>query len=68
VSTQNVLEGRVCEVREDEASAFADVTVELGPHHILARVTRLSLHDLGLSVGSPVFALLKSVSLSRQRS
>jgi molybdate transport system ATP-binding protein len=68
VSTQNVLEGRVCEVQEDGASAFADVTVELGPHHILARVTRLSLHDLGLSVGSPVFALLKSVSLSRQRS
>ncbi|HSM52102.1 MAG TPA: TOBE domain-containing protein [Thermoanaerobaculia bacterium] len=39
----------------------------MGQYRILARVTRLSLHDLGLGVGSPVFALLKSVSLSRQR-
>ena len=67
VSIQNVLRGRVGEVREDPASAFAEVSVELGSHRLLARVTRLSLRDLGLSAGSPVFALLKSVSLSRQR-
>jgi molybdate transport system ATP-binding protein len=67
VSIQNVLAGRVCEVREDRGSAFAEVLVDLGPHRLLARITRLSLHDLGLAAGSPVFALLKSVSLSRQR-
>jgi molybdate transport system ATP-binding protein len=67
VSIQNVLSGRVCEVRDDEGSAFADVLVDLGPHRLLARITRRSLHDLDLAVGSPVFALLKSVSLSRQR-
>jgi molybdate transport system ATP-binding protein len=67
VSIQNVLQGRVCEVREDEGSAFAEVSVDLGPHRLIARVTRLSLHELELGVGSPVFALLKSVSLARQR-
>lgn len=67
VSIQNVLSGRVCEVREDGGSAFADVLVDLGPHRVVARITRLSLRDLGLAEGSPVFALLKSVSLSRQR-
>jgi ABC-type molybdate transport system ATPase subunit len=54
-------------VREREGSAFAEVLIDLGPHRILARITRLSLHDLGLVAGSPVFALLKSVSLSKHR-
>jgi molybdate transport system ATP-binding protein len=67
VSIQNVLAGRVCQVREDPASPFADVLVDVGRHRVLARVTRLSLHDLGILVGTPVFALLKSVSLSKLR-
>lgn len=67
VSIQNVLAGRVAEVREDAGSPFAEVVVEVGPHRILARVTRLSRHELGLAAGSPVFALLKSVSLSTLR-
>lgn len=67
VSIQNILAGRVCEVRDDQGSAFADVLVDLGPHRVLARITRLSLRELQLVAGSPVFALLKSVSLSRQR-
>ena len=67
VSIQNILAGRVCEVREREGSAFAEVWVDLGAHRLLARITRLSLHDLELAAGSPVFALLKSVSLAKQR-
>lgn len=67
VSIQNVLAGRVCEVREDPTSPFADVLVDVGPHRVLARVTRLSLHELGILAGTPVFALLKSVSLSKLR-
>lgn len=67
VSIQNVLEGRVCEVREIEDSAFAEVLVDLGAHRLLARITRLSLHHLDLVEGDSVFALLKSVSLSKMR-
>ena len=67
VSIQNVLAGHVAEVREDPASPFAEVVVDVGSHRIVARVTRLSLHELGIAVASPVFALLKSVSLSKLR-
>jgi molybdate transport system ATP-binding protein len=67
VSIQNVLAGRVCEVREDADSSFAEVSVDLGPHRLLARITRLSLHHLDLAAGDQVFALLKSVSLSKMR-
>jgi molybdate transport system ATP-binding protein len=67
LSIRNVLAGRVLEVREEAGTTFAEVVVDLGPYHLLSRVTRLSLHELELRVGSPVFALLKSVSLSRQR-
>jgi molybdate transport system ATP-binding protein len=67
LSIQNVLAGRVCQVRDDPASPFADVLVGVGPHKILARITRRSLHDLGILVGTPVFALLKSASLSKLR-
>lgn len=67
VSIQNVLAGRVCEVKELEGSAFAEVLVDLGTHRLRSRITRLSCYDLGLAAGSPIFALLKSVSLSKQR-
>lgn len=67
VSIQNVLAGRVYEVRETDDTAFAEVSIDLGPDRLLARITRLSLHDLGLAEGDPVFALLKSVSLSKMR-
>lgn len=66
VSIRNVLQGTVTDVREDESSAFAEVAVDLGPYRVRARVTRASLHELGLEVGSPVFALLKSVSLEKR--
>jgi molybdate transport system ATP-binding protein len=67
LSILNVLSGRVLEVREEADSPFAEVLVDLGPCHLLARISRLSYHDLELAAGSPVYALLKSVSLSRDR-
>ncbi|HMB51899.1 MAG TPA: molybdenum ABC transporter ATP-binding protein [Thermoanaerobaculia bacterium] len=67
VSIQNVLAGTVAEMREAAGSAFAEVSVDLGPHRLLARITRRSLDHLGLREGDPVFALLKSVSLSKMR-
>lgn len=66
VSIRNVLQGTVIDIREDESAAFAEVAVDLGPSRVRARVTRASLHELGLEVGSPVFALLKSLSLEKR--
>ncbi len=62
-SIRNVLSGVLVSLHQDESTAFAEATVDLGSHRLRARITRASAAELGLSVGSPVFALLKSVSL-----
>ena len=62
-SIRNVLSGVLVALEQDESTAFAEATVDLGSHRLRARITRASAAELGLAVGSPVFALLKSVSL-----
>lgn len=62
-SIRNVLSGVLVSLQQDESTAFAEATVDLGSHRLRARITRASAAELGLTVGSPVFALLKSVSL-----
>ncbi len=62
-SIRNVLSGVLVALRQDESTPFAETTVDLGSHRLRARITRASAAELGLEVGSPVFALLKSVSL-----
>jgi molybdate transport system ATP-binding protein len=68
VSELNIFEGRVAEIRgsgEDAARAQIDIRVDIGVP-LWVRITRRSVHDLGLAVGSPVFALIKSTSIDRQ--
>ncbi len=65
-SIRNVLSGVLVSLQQDESTAFAEATVDLGSHRLRARITRASAAELGLAVGSPVFALLKSVSLDTQ--
>ncbi|MYB20215.1 MAG: molybdenum ABC transporter ATP-binding protein [Holophagales bacterium] len=62
-SIRNVLSGVLVSLHQDESSAFAEATIDLGSHRLRARITRASAAELDLAVGSPVFALLKSVSL-----
>ncbi len=62
-SIRNVLSGVLVALHQDESTPFAEATVDLGSHRLRARITRASAAELGLEVGSPVFALLKSVSL-----
>ncbi len=62
-SIRNVLSGVLVGLHQDESTAFAEATVDLGSYRLRARITRASAAELGLAVGSPVFALLKSVSL-----
>ena len=62
-SIRNVLSGVLVALRQDESTPFAEATVDLGSHRLRARITRASAAELGLEVGSSVFALLKSVSL-----
>ena len=62
-SIRNVLSGVLVSLQQDESTAFAEAAVDLGSHRLRARITRASAAELGLAIGSPVFALLKSVSL-----
>ncbi len=66
VSIRNVLAGRVIELRAETDSAYADVLVDVGGSHLRARVTREAVDALGLAIGEPVFALIKSLAVDRR--
>lgn len=61
LSVQNVLAGTVVEVAENSGSSV-DLKIAAGASPITARVTRRAFHQLGLGVGTPVYALIKGVS------
>lgn len=62
LSVQNILEGKVEEIAEEEG-ALAEVKLRVGGTALLARITRDSVRRLELEAGKPVYALLKSVAL-----
>ncbi len=65
ISANNILSGTISDIRE-ESGAYLDVQVTVGTDKILARITRLSRERLGgLAIGTPVYALIKSVSVER---
>ncbi|WP_445679474.1 molybdenum ABC transporter ATP-binding protein [Radicibacter daui] len=70
ISIRNILPATVLEVAE-EPGPYAELLLALAPGegepaaHLRARITREALGELGLAVGKPVFALIKSVSFDR---
>jgi molybdate transport system ATP-binding protein len=67
LSILNVFKGVVKELGEDttdEDGSQIDVLLDVGAP-LWARVTRRSVHDLGIAPGREVFALIKSVALDR---
>jgi molybdate transport system ATP-binding protein len=62
-SINNVLEVSVRGVHDDRDPAYRLVTLDLAGSTLLARITALSLHQLGLKPGERVFALVKSAAL-----
>ena len=65
ISVRNILSGRVERVVEDPETAFAEVLVGIGGGRLRARITRDAVEDLALDVGTPVFALVKSITFDR---
>ena len=63
-SALNVLPAVVAEIRALDG-AGAEIRLDCGGAALLARITRLSLSEMGLAPGSRVFALVKSVALDR---
>jgi molybdate transport system ATP-binding protein len=65
ISMRNILPGTVVEVGPRDQSEV-DLRIAVGGVTLLARVTRLSLDQLGLDDGVQVYALIKSVAIDRR--
>ena len=62
-SIGNQLQGHVEAIADDDHPALALVRVRIGTAPLVARLTRRSAHALGLAVGLPVWAQVKTVAL-----
>ena len=65
ISIQNILEGRVAEVRTGPLGVV-DVAIAVGTSILRSRITRRAADELGLAPGREVYALVKAVSLDRR--
>ena len=63
LSLHNVLAGAVTEIHYLPGTSQAIVQVRVGTTHLLAEVTGDAVARLALTVGAPVHALVKSVSI-----
>ena len=63
ISVLNILEGEVVEI-DNRGEPRVDILLDVG-QPLIARVTRKSVHDLGLVPGQRVFALVKAVAIDR---
>jgi molybdate transport system ATP-binding protein len=64
LSALNVLRARIVEVGSDD-SPVIDISLALVGGHLLARLTRRSIAELGLVPGRVVYAIIKSVAIDR---
>jgi molybdate transport system ATP-binding protein len=62
LSVRNALAGHIVDISSDDAESDL-IAVDVGGTRIMARITKAATRELGLAVGSPVWALVKSVSL-----
>jgi molybdate transport system ATP-binding protein len=65
LSALNVLPGIISAI-EESFGASVDVTLDCGGNSLVASVTRKSVERLGLKVGLPVHALIKSIAFDRE--
>jgi len=69
ISILNVLPARVTAIDTDgdgAAGGSVDVHLAAGPAHLIARITRRSLRELGIAPGRDVHALIKAVSFDER--
>ncbi|MCM0045525.1 MAG: molybdenum ABC transporter ATP-binding protein [Burkholderiaceae bacterium] len=64
-SIQNLLQGRIEQIADDESPGLALVRVRVGACVLLARVTHRALAELVLRDGDAVWVQVKSVALAR---
>ncbi len=64
-SIQNVLQGQIDAMRDDEHPGLVLVRVKVGRSALLARVTKRAVSELALKTGDTVWTQVKSVALAR---
>ncbi len=64
LSALNILPARIAEIGADD-SPVIDIRLAIEGGHLLARVTRRSIAELGLVPGRAVFAVIKSIAIDR---
>lgn len=64
ISANNVLRGKITEIRHDEGP-YLDIQLLCGRTPLIARITHRSLRRLGLRDGSEVHAVIKSATVDR---
>jgi molybdate transport system ATP-binding protein len=64
-SIQNVLQGQIDAMKDDEHPGLVLVRVKVGGTALLARVTKRAVSELTLKVGDTVWTQVKSVALAR---
>lgn len=64
-SIQNVLQGQIDGMRDDEHPGLVLVRVKIGETALLARVTKRAVSELALKPGDTVWTQVKSVALAR---
>ncbi len=64
-SIQNLMQGRVEQIADDESPGLALVRVRVGASALLARVTHRALAELALREGDAAWVQVKSVALAR---
>jgi len=64
ISMQNIFPGVIAAIDDDFHPASCLVTVRHHQHILMARVTRKAAAHLGIGVGHPIWALVKSVALA----
>lgn len=64
-SIQNVLQGEIDAMRDDEHPGLVLVRVKVGDTALLARVTKRAVSELALMPGDTVWTQVKSVALAR---
>ncbi len=65
ISIRNQLPARVTGIETDEGP-FAEVRLDVASQSLRARVTRMTVAELGLVEGADVWALVKSISFDRR--
>jgi molybdate transport system ATP-binding protein len=65
ISVRNILAGAISRIEEEPGTAFAETLVDIGGAKLRARITRAAVAELSLAPGTPVFALVKSITFDR---